>query len=220
MNIHQLSVTYLPEQDRILARVSTTAGEEMRLWLTRRLMLGLWPLLSKAMTERLLRLEAASSSLDAADDQLKQMLADFRKQEFLQHADFATPYRAAEPNLPLGEEPLLVTDVDATPLPDGRLRLSFNENARVRAAPLDAAAAVAAADATPAQTAAPTAPAAPAEARRFQMEMEPRLMQGLLHLLEQALVQSRWREAFMPADADEASPAEGVAKASRPRYLN
>ena len=36
MNIHQLSVTYLPEQDRILARVNTTAGEEMRLWLTRR----------------------------------------------------------------------------------------------------------------------------------------------------------------------------------------
>ena len=58
MNIHQLSVTYLPEEDRILARINTTAGEEMRLWLTRRLMLGLWPLLSKLMTGHLLRLEA------------------------------------------------------------------------------------------------------------------------------------------------------------------
>lgn len=224
MNIHQLSVTYLPEQDRILARVNTTAGEEMRLWLTRRLMVGLWPLLSKAMTERLLRLETAGSSLDAADDQLKQMLADFRKEQFLQHADFATPYRENEPNLPLGEEPLLVTDVDATPLPNGRLRLCFNESARLRAAPLNAAPSPESPQlqqpAQPPADTAPAQPAAPAAARRFQMEMEPRLMQGLLHLLEQALVQSRWRETFLSAEVDDASATEGQSKASSPRYLN
>lgn len=237
MNIHQLSVTYLPEQDRILVRINTTAGEEMRLWLTRRLMLGLWPLLSKAMTERLLRLEAAGSSLDAADDQLKQMLTDFRKQEFLQHADFATPYRKTEtaPELPLGEEPLLVTDVDATPLPNGRLRLCFNESARLRDSPLTAAATPvleapkspeAATLLQPPQpgqvpaAAAPAQPAVPAPPRRFQMEMEPRLMQGLLHLLEQALVQSRWREPFLSAVVDDASATESPSRASRPRYLN
>lgn len=197
MNIHQLSVTYQPEQDRILARVNTTAGEEMRLWLTRRLMVGLWPLLSKLMTEHLLRLEAAGSSLDAADDEMKQMLADFRKQEFLQKADFETPYQENQTRLPLGAEPLLVTDVDASPLPNGRLRLSFNENPAGRAAD------------------------APAEPRRFQMEMEPRLMQGLMHLLEQALAQSRWREAFVPAAATEdTTRVEAATSPSRPRYLN
>ena len=41
MQIHQMSVTYLPEQDRILMRINTTEGEEMRMWLTRRLMVGL-----------------------------------------------------------------------------------------------------------------------------------------------------------------------------------
>ena len=243
MNIHQLSITYLPEQDRILARVNTTAGEELRLWLTRRLMVGLWPLLSKAMTERLLRLEAAGSSLDAADDQLKQMLTDFRKQEFLQHADFATPYRKTEtePDLPLGEEPLLVTDVDATPLPNGRLRLHFNESARLRDSPLtEASAPVPEAPKSPESprlpesatllqppqpgqvpaAAAPAQPAVPAPPRRFQMEMEPRLMQGLLHLLEQALVQSRWREPFLSAVVDDASATESSSRASRPRYLN
>ncbi len=195
MNIHQLSVTYLPEQDRILARVNTTAGEEMRLWLTRRLMLGLWPLLSKVMTGHLLRLEAAGSSLDAADDEMKKMLADFRKEEFLQNADFETPYQVNQPRLPLGEEPLLVTDVDAAPLPNGRLRLSFNEGVP---------------DQGPG-----------AEPRRFQMEMEPRLMQGLLHLLEQALGQSRWREAFQPAAATEdPTLPDGTANPVRPRYLN
>ena len=195
MNIHQLSVSYLPEQDRILARVNTTAGEEMRLWLTRRLMVGLWPLLSKEMTGHLLRLEAAATSLEAADDGMKKMLADFRRDEFLQNADFDTPYEENHPKLPLGEEPLLVTDVDASPLPTGRLRLSFNENLAGKAEE--------------------------AQPRRFQMEMEPRLMQGLLHLLEQALSQSNWREAFEPAAAtkDPTHPGESSAP-NRPRYLN
>ena len=194
MNIHQLSVTYLSEEDRILARINTTAGEEMRLWLTRRLMVGLWPLLSKVMTGHLLRLEAAGTSLDAASEDLKTMLADFRKQEFLRSADFETPYKEAEASLPLGAEPLLVTDVDAAPLPNGRLRLSFNE----------------------------TLPGKPAgaEPRRFQMEMEPRLMQGLLHLLEQALSQSRWREPFQSAAAAEDATLPDSSSPSRPRYLN
>lgn len=202
MNIHQLSVTYLPDEDRILARINTTAGEEMRLWLTRRLMLGLWPLLSKAMTGHLLRLEGAGTSLEAAGDELKTMLADFRKQEFLQDADFDTPYKEGEATLPLGQEPLLVTDVDASPLPNGRLRLSFFENRPARAVKNDEE-------------------KRPAEPRRFQIEMELRLMQGLLHLLEQALAQSRWRETFEPAPSSEDSThADALSRPNRPRYLN
>ncbi len=138
MKIHQLSVTYLAEQDRILVRVNTAAAEEMRMWLTRRLMLGLWPLLSKLLTKHLLKLETAGSSLDTADEGLKKMLADFRKDEFLKDADFDTPYKEDQALLPLGEEPLLVTDVDASPLPNGRLRLSFNERPPNRVTSIEA----------------------------------------------------------------------------------
>ena len=191
MNIHQLSVTYLAQQDRILLRINTTASEEMRLFLTRRLMLGLWPLLSRLLTEHLLKLEAAGSALHTADEELRRMLTEFRKEEFLQHADFDTPYQD-KPSLPLGEEPLLVTDVDALPLPSGRLRLSFNER--------------------------------PAEGgdkpRSFQMEMEPKLMQGLMHLLEQALAHSQWRESFAAPVALEESLAADEPAGARPRYLN
>lgn len=195
MNIHQLSVTYLAEEDRILARINTTAGEEMRLWLTRHLMLGLWPLLSKLLTGHLLRLEAAGSSLESASEELKAMLADFRKQEFLRNADFDTPYKEEKASLPLGEEPLLVTDVDAAPLPNGRLRLSFNETLPPKAGT--------------------------AQPRRFQMEMEPRLLQGLLHLLEQALVQSRWRDPFEPSPSSEdPTHPDAASRSNRPRYLN
>jgi hypothetical protein len=193
MKIHQLSVTYLAEQDRILVRINTASAEEMRLWLTRRLMLGLWPLLSKLLTKHLLKLEAAGTSLDTADEDLKKMLADFRKEEFLRHADFETPYKEDQAVLPLGEEPLLVTDVDASPLPNGRLRLSFNEK------PPDAE-----------------------KPRTFQMEMEPKLMQGLMHLLEQALVRSQWRESFGTPVAveDGASAEEDQTSPRKPRYLN
>ena len=191
MQIHQMSVTYLPEQDRILMRINTTEGEEMRMWLTRRLMVGLWPLLTKLLTEHLLKLEAAGTSLSGANPELKKMLADFRKEEFLQHADFDTPYKEGQALLPLGEEPLLVTDVDATPLASGPLRLNFNERP----------------------------PNGDSKPRSFQMEMQPKLMQGLMHLLDQALLQSQWRESFVPATPVEAAP-EGDDDASRPRYLN
>jgi hypothetical protein len=193
MKIHQLSVTYLAEQDRILVRINTASSEEMRLWLTRRLLLGLWPLLSKLMTRHLLKLEAAGTSLETADEDLKKMLADFRKEEFLRDADFDTPYQENQAALPLGDEPLLVTDVDAAPLPNGRLRLSFNER-----------------------------PPGTDKPRSFQMEMEPKLMQGMMHLLEQALGRSQWQEPFAAPQAVEDAMADEDRSATprKPRYLN
>src|SRR6059058_2777292 len=190
MQIHQMSVTYLPEQDRILMRINTTEGEEMRMWLTRRLMVGLWPLMSKLLTEHLLKLESAGASLAGANQELKKMLADFRKEEFLQHADFDTPYKEGQNELPLGEEPLLVTDVDASPLAGGPLRLNFNERP----------------------------PHGDAKPRSFQMEMQPKLMQGLMHLLEQALLQSQWREPFVPVHPTDPAAAEDAD--GPPKYLN
>ena len=190
MQIHQLSVSYQAEQDRLLLRVSSTNGQEMRLWLTRRLMLGLWPLISRLQTEQLLKLEAAGSALDGADEELRRMLAEFRKEEFLQRADFDTPYQD-QSTLPLGTEPLLVTDVDATPLPGGRTRLALNERASVSGGE---------------------------KPRGFQLELDARLMQGLLHLLERALTHAQWRESFAaPQAVLEGEPGEA---GPRPRYLN
>lgn len=190
MQIHQLSVTYQAEQDRILLRVNSTGGEEMRLWLTRRLMHGLWPLLGRLHTDQVIQAEPSGSAVDRDDEELKRLFAEFRREEFLQRADFATPYED-KPRLPLGSEPLLVTDVDATPLANGRLRLGFNERASVSGA---------------------------AKARGFQLELDPGLMQGLMHLLEQALARSQWSDPFTaPAALEAAEPGLG---GERPRYLN
>jgi hypothetical protein len=48
------------DNDRILVRINTQHGEEMRLWFTRRLVLGLWPSLSRAVAH------AAEFATDAA----------------------------------------------------------------------------------------------------------------------------------------------------------
>ena len=191
MQIHQLSVSYLAEQDRVLVRVKSSSSEEIRLWLTRRLMLGLWPLLTKLLTNHLLKLEAAGRSLDGADESLKQMLADFRKEEFLRQADFDTPFDEADGQMPLGPEPLLITDVDATPIADGQLRLSFNEHLPH------------------------------VDPRTFQVDLQPAVMQGLMHLLEQALARAQWSEPFgssLPSES--ASLADSHEALRRPRFLN
>lgn len=192
MQIHQMSVTYLPEQDRILMRINTREGEEMRMWLTRRLMVGLWPLLTRMLTDHLLKLEAGGQTLSSADESLKKMLADFRREEFLAKADFDTPYQEGSAATPLGEEPLLVTDVDAAPQSGGPLKLTFNER-----------------------------PPGGEKPRSFNLEMKPKLMQGLMHLLEQAIGQSQWRDPFVgvgPVE-DLASEDEG-ASPRKPKYLN
>jgi hypothetical protein len=191
MQIHQLSVNYQAEQDRILLRVNSTSGEEMRLWLTRRLMVGLWPLLTRTHTEQMIKQEAANTPLNTADDDLKKMVAEFRKEELLKKADFETPYQP-KATLPLGQEPLLITDVDVAPLASGRVRIAFNERATVRGGE---------------------------KPRGFKIELDAKLMQGLMHLLEPALARSQWRESFTPAKTAEAEAGAGDA-GLRPRYLN
>ena len=45
MRLHQLKIEFDAGQDRLLMRVSTASSEEALLWLTRRGVLRLWPLL-------------------------------------------------------------------------------------------------------------------------------------------------------------------------------
>lgn len=189
MKIHQLSVTYLGDQDRLLVRVNTTEAEELRLWFTRRLMAGLWPLMHQMQTDQLIKQEASVTSGAAeADDDMKQMLANHRKTELLEQADFATPYKDDDARLPLGEAPLLVTEVKMTAGSNAVVVMEFAEQAEPKQVP-----------------------------RGFKIELDSRLMQGLVHLMEQALGHADWHiGATGPTDA----PAPAEAPDSRPRYLN
>ena len=202
MNIHQLSVNYIQEHDRILVRINTTANEELRLWFTRRLSLGLMPMLQKQVAEWVAKQETMKSPLTmsaaTADAQTQAMLADFKREESLQKSDFQTPYKA--PNaLPLGAEPLLVTEISVTPLPSGQLQMAFNEQL-----PLD--------NGQPHPN-----------PRGFRVALEQKLVHGFVHLLDKALDVSQWAGASSAATlAEPALPGEGNMNGGgqRPKYLN
>lgn len=110
MRLHQIRIDYHPEQDRLLLRVSTSDGAELRFWLTRRFVKGLWPALMKIA-------ETIGEARTQPDPTVRKAMLEFEHEKAVQQADFATPYKKMT-NLPLGEEPLLITRLRARP--DGR----------------------------------------------------------------------------------------------------
>lgn len=201
MNIHQLSIHYIAEQDRLLVRINTTEDEELRLWLTRRLAQGFWPLLNKAVRDHVTPGDSAGRA-PLVDDLGKQMMAEFQRAQTLEKTDFKTPYRAVPGKLPLGAEPLLVTEIGLTPLEKGNLSLNFLQKLQGL-------------EGDPAHRAAEQAP------RGFQVTLEPKLVHGLVHLLAQALGVSQWQagaEAVSSGSAQQASDA--AVTPDKPKYLN
>jgi hypothetical protein len=127
MNIHQVCVSYSHEQDRFLVRINTRSDEEVRLWFTRRLTLGLLPLLEKASAEQISRQASPVRPSAPMDEQRRLLLENFQQEAATYNSDFQTPYREKLTTLPLGPEPLLVTEVKMTTLSVAELELNILE---------------------------------------------------------------------------------------------
>lgn len=124
MNLHQLSVVYVDEQDRLLVRFNTTEGEELRLWLTRRMAARVLEPLQDAVGQ----LEARKVTLQQDNPQARRTLAELRRAEVVEQSDFATPYRSTpDDKLPLGSLPLLVTQLRIRVSQDTQLHIGFEE---------------------------------------------------------------------------------------------
>lgn len=200
MDIRQLSVRYNVDHDRILVRINTSAGDEVQMWLTRRLVLSLWPLINRVVIDHLAIPADAKTDgfvdLAAMGPGTRKMLADLRQQEALQGADFVTPYSNDATNRPLGDTPLLVTEVNLTPKGGGLMLMNFKEQLTE-----------------------------PGTSRGFQLELPADLVFGIIQLLSQALEQAQWQvgpEPSLPllvvdtaAEEIDLSP-----DATRPTYLN
>ena len=124
MIIHQLQASYVLEQDRILVRLNTQAGEEVRLWLTRRMVKNLFPHMLQ-VTADLVTDQAQGASHDGAN---RNALTQFKRQESLQKADFSTPFNSQAASLPIGDAPLLASRVHITVCDGGALRIGFEED--------------------------------------------------------------------------------------------
>lgn len=198
MNIHQVSVSYVHEQDRLLIRINGQEGGELRAWLTRRLALALLPILNQSTSDQMKKVAASAAPAANLEDQRGQLLSAFQKEAALRTGDFETPYqsRQGQPSDPvLGPEPLLLTEVKVTLLDNGQLRLQMFEKMPDRAA-----------------------------VRNFQVVMDPQLSNGLLQLLHQSLNASQWLHLPVASPLQEMAtspePVELAADLAKPKYLN
>ena len=109
MRIHQLNLRYEPDQDRLMARINSTTGLEIRLWLTRRLTIGFLPLLRRLTDEQMMRADALAEAAGApqapANLKLREFLNEFKKDAALQQSDFHTPYKESTDAPATGEAP-------------------------------------------------------------------------------------------------------------------
>jgi hypothetical protein len=100
--IKQIQITFVPAEDRLLLRVSTSDDAEFRFWLSRRFVRLLWPVIGRLLAENP-RIKTQPSPLAQ-----RELLA-FEHQKAVDAADFSTPYGEGEKALPLGEAPVLLT---------------------------------------------------------------------------------------------------------------
>ncbi|HJP21817.1 MAG: hypothetical protein QF546_08920 [Alphaproteobacteria bacterium] len=100
--LHQFSVDYVAEEDRLLLKVSTTDGQEIRAWLTRRYVRTIWQLIGKL-------LERHPEVQRQSDQATRQAIVTYQHDKAVKAADFSQPYQEAEEVTvrPAGDEPIL-----------------------------------------------------------------------------------------------------------------
>jgi len=120
--MHQIQLTYVPGEDRILLRINTTAQEEFRFWMTRRYLALLWQTLAQLVSEVEAAkaglpqtLAASSSRLPPPVDPLSLAAeVEMKHQAAVSGADFQSEYQEG-PVLPLGPDPALLHRVAVKP---------------------------------------------------------------------------------------------------------
>ncbi len=106
MRLHQLKVDYVAEQDRILMLIATAEAVEVRLWMTRRFVKLLWPLLVKLAEEVSPRIRGQP------DPDARRALLGLEHEQALARADFSRPFEHSARSTPLGEAPLLLARIE------------------------------------------------------------------------------------------------------------
>lgn len=118
--MHQMQLTYVPTEDRILYRLNTKARQEFRFWMTRRYTGILWNTLAKIIDESDAPLPALEDEPAPLKDPLaEQAQKEIKHQEVVSQSDFETQYQEST-YLPLGEEPALLFSVGIKPHPSGQ----------------------------------------------------------------------------------------------------
>jgi len=106
--LHQFSLVHHAEQDRLLLRVKLTDLSEFKFWLTRRFVCLFAPHLIKILHAGL-----------SGNEQQTAAIAGFQHEQVMAEANFNDPFDVKVSSYPLGEEPLLLSQFQVTPLANG-----------------------------------------------------------------------------------------------------
>ena len=109
--LHQMNVTYVPKEDRLLLRISTLQGDEFRAWLTRRYTGLLFNVLNKQMEK-----SGGVPTVAASEETRKLFKAGAMEQK----------YAGDSSNFPLGKTGFLAFKINAGETPDGILHLEIS----------------------------------------------------------------------------------------------
>jgi len=124
MDIHQIQARYEPVADRLLLQVRTRQEQLFAIWLTRRMVMRLWPHLRQAVVQLVMDRSAPSA---LAVPEARDMLADAARERALEKADFKTPFDASAAHHALGPEPMLPVAIDLGRDAQGALVLSVRD---------------------------------------------------------------------------------------------
>jgi hypothetical protein len=104
MRLNQIKIEFVPEHDRLMMRLATDSDAEVLLWLTRRCVKRLWPLL----------IDLAQANPEIAlqpNPEARRALLGFKHERAIRTADFSKPYQDVARDRPLGQNPLLISRI-------------------------------------------------------------------------------------------------------------
>ena len=120
MRLHQLKIDFAAEQDRLLMLIAASEKVEVRMWLTRRFVKLLWPLLVK------LAEEASPRIRTQPNPEARKALLNIEHEQAVQKANFSQPYDDSTRATPLGAEPLLLARIQTGHDPNGQPVLAMH----------------------------------------------------------------------------------------------
>lgn len=113
MKLRQLKIDFNPEHDRLLMQLSTSENAEMRMWMTRRYVKLLWPVLVQLAEDLSPRIKAQ------ANPEARKALLSLEHEQAVARADFSKPYETEPVATPLGAEPVLLARIQTGRDPGG-----------------------------------------------------------------------------------------------------
>lgn len=118
MQLQQINVSYDSLQDRLLLRFSTDQQVEYRMWITRRMLKGLWPGLVQLMTN-------TPMARQQAQPEAKRAVVEFQREQALAQTKFGKHYDGETMQPALPGEPILVFGLRMRPSPEGGHDIEF-----------------------------------------------------------------------------------------------